>query len=506
MLRMSRSIIGIKRQLFKTGILFLSIFILSLFTSSSVFIQNAITNTDMALRGRLPGIVTLRQDAFSQIDAETTEYNPLDLMLHGALIRDIGSFPQINLFDYTIWGYNFYSSELLRVFESLPFFEEINIYDMLSLRTRGYEYESFRLKGIHNHYIADVVGGLLNIVRGRTFTPEEVLNGERVVFISEAFRQKNNLSVGDQITLEYRVYNESNLPIAIELFEMEIVGTFSHEIYDEMTENFNAILQHIEIINRFYVPNKFIENTIYIYKTHLMTLYPDLFNHINDAEIIEDVIQYDNIIFLLHDPMDILSFKEQVQPLLPSFWVLSDLSDTYRHFFTAMNNLTSLTNHVFIGASFATVVLLSLLLMIFNSDRKGEIGIYLILGEKKLKIFMQLLSEVVILSLIAITFSLLLGNFLSESISAEFLRTHLINESNNHVHRGVEQNTPEALGFRFEMTNDEMLDMFSIDFDLPQMLLFIGFKLSVIIISSSIILTFFINTKVINLVLKGNIG
>ena len=82
---------------------------------------------------------------------------------------------------------------------------------------------------------------------------------------------------------------------------------------------------------------------------------------------------------------------------------------------------------ILLGAIIATIVIISLLILLFLSDRKHEIGVYLALGSKKKGIIFQIVTEVLILSIIGMTGALFVGNVMASNLSQEMLRNELVN-------------------------------------------------------------------------------
>ena len=74
---------------------------------------------------------------------------------------------------------------------------------------------------------------------------------------------------------------------------------------------------------------------------------------------------------------------------------------------------------------------MSLLITLFLRDRKQEIGIYLAIGDKKGRVTAQFLTEVLGLSLVAITLSLFTGSLLANNFSQTMVQNNLMTPMEN---------------------------------------------------------------------------
>lgn len=130
--------------------------------------------------------------------------------------------------------------------------------------------------------------------------------------------------------------------------------------------------------------------------------------------------------------------------------------------------------------------------LLFLRDRQHEIGVYLALGEKKKNIVTQIMMELIPLAILGITFSLLVGSFLAVSISGTMLRQDMAQE--NHVETS-EANPLEELGYRFELTVEEMLESYEVRLDVQSVLMFYSIGLGIIFVSILVPIMLVINIE-----------
>ena len=520
-----RAFVSVRQHKKKYFILFFTVFLLSSLTASAILIRQAVVATDNALRRQLPAVVTIRVDEGTLEHYHSSGYEVESVgSVTASLIREIGDSPYVRMFDYNATIGNLFSEKLVRVFDSTLYLKldppDEFATDWWSLSSRGvYGLERFFLKGIHHHEVLEIQSGLIDLVAGRTFTPTEIENGEAVVIVSQAFMDENGLSLGDVLEFDYRVYadpedgiidpdfhySDENL-MASKLFEFEIIGVFNHDLEVIPGMSDLHITNHFDILNRIYVPNRIIESVIDFHIDLFGESEPEFFEEFLEFDNIEDVLEFDNIIFLLYDPIDIVNFRNSKEALLPAFWIFSDLSNAYDDISTSMQMLDQIASAVVIGATFATTIALGLLIRLFLQDRQHEIGIYLALGEYKVKIVIQFLIEVMVVAIVAITFALFIGGIVSTHIGEEMLRADLARQLELERNTSIWSGTPESMGFRHEMTHEEMLDMYDVTLETNTVIMFYSVALTTVFIATVIPTVLIVRINPKDILLKSSIG
>ena len=464
---LKRAILSMKRHLLRTFLLFFVILLLTTGVASAISVRQAVINIDESLRARLPAIASIHLDQATLNDPDLFREDFEREPLTSEIIREIGELSYVRMFDYALWGYNFFNSSLIPVIR----FDEIE----LDISRRA---GAFFLRGIQYHNVMDIESGLIELVNGRVFTEEEVETGATVAIVSQAFLNENELTIGDTIYLMYRIYDEEAMGeerilsvaygdehlLGEKLFELEVIGSFSQEFEGDPSSF--ELLNHLSLLNQFYVPNLLIESTLDLYIEAFSEVNPELVELLQSADFREELIQYENIIFMMHDPLYLENFKQKADILLPNFWIASDLSNSYADFASSMDMLNEVFLFVMISATGATLLVVTLSTLLILRERKKEIGIYLALGERKKKIIYQLFIELMLPAMIALSLALFVGSQLSSFISESMIREDLMRQSE--VDEGIitiEFGTLESLGFRHEMTHEEMLEMYEIRLD-----------------------------------------
>ena len=240
------------------------------------------------------------------------------------------------------------------------------------------------------------------------------------------------------------------------------------------------------MMNQIYVPNTVIGSMIGEYFRFFEDHYPEMLDELQ----MDQLIMYENIVFLLADPLNLVDFAQKVMNVLPDFWAVSDLSNAYAPMIEAMSLMREIADGILIVALITMFLIIFLLCSLFLYDRKKEIGIYLALGEQKSKIATRFLLEVSLISVFSIILALVMTNIVAPSISNSMMRNNFTQIIEIDCVEIIYANTPEALGFRHEISPSEMLETFNVSMNGSSTVLFFSISLATIIIASTIPLVF----------------
>jgi len=495
---LKRSWISISRQPIKSIILACLVFILGTLVLGALTVETAIVNTDTNLRRNMRPIVTLEIDRDVQEVIWSGEIPKPD-SLTPEMMREIGELSYVS-------HYNYYFTSIVSSFDLANYEPEHFMGNPVNYPTA---FSSFRLKGTSISQLWDVDEEVIEIVEGRTFTDSEIRDGIHVAVVSRGFAEINNLSIGSTFQVDSIIFDwseginflEENILVQKD-YEFEVIGFFD-VIPQDLPNTATNQQRHQEwnritnVSNRMYVPNS-VARDIDLNRL-VMIEEGDLFANfdLHGFPIQEEI----GVIFVLYDPFDLDAFRAATEPILPDVWTIIDLTDTFASLSAAMITLQDITSMILWFAIGGTVVVLTLLILLFLRDRRYEIGVYLALGEKKSKIMVQIMLEVVIMSMISLTLAVFAGSIISQNLSQTMIRTELAN---------AERSLPSAamffdpddlmwnwggLGVR-ELSTEEMVEVFDVSLDLETTVIFYSVGLFIVLLST-FIAVIYSNTKTI---------
>lgn len=172
-----------------------------------------------------------------------------------------------------------------------------------------------------------------------------------------------------------------------------------------------------------------------------------------------------------------------------------------------MANLEWIASIILYVAIAATILILSLLITLFLRDRRHEMGIYLSLGERKFKIALQILSEVLCLAVIAVTLSVFSGNILAKSVSNGMLENQIIkeqeeaaSEAQNNRNQGPAMNIIGRMGNQGNSSDvlaatQEMKESYTVTLNASVILLIYAVGIGTVIVSTLIPIVYTLRLK-----------
>jgi len=492
-------------------ILFFVVFLLGVVTSGAIVVGQAIIQTEVNLLRQIPPVATIIQDAEAIEEYELLhgEFEGFE-WLSAEVIEAVGYLSYVRAFNYSVIAHNFFSRELrlpreAQVYSIDGLDESISFeFELFSRYTQGVEgIEVMRLKGVSYPAIVDIEEGVLELVHGRAFTTEEMEGNLEVALISQAFAEVNHLQVGETFYIDHIIFDEGTLEeVANESIGLEIVGIFTPAVELDLDSELIDIINHINFSSLIYVPITIAKSSTYAFLDHFKEFDVEQFNIVRERGFM-----YEDIIFVLYDSLDLNSFVAAASELIPDFWRMNDLSDSFSEMTTSMSTLQGLSSGIMIGGAMASIFALSLLIVLFLHDRREEVGIYLALGEKKSYIVLQVFVEVLTVAVVAIALSLIIGSTLAEYLSQEMIRNDLIaNSSADRFIRMGSFNDFNAMGYGFEMTIEEMLEAYSVSLDIMTILLFFLVSITTTLLSTSVSMIYLARLNPKDILMKSTIG
>lgn len=174
-------------------------------------------------------------------------------------------------------------------------------------------------------------------------------------------------------------------------------------------------------------------------------------------------------------------FVADATPLLPKHYSIISAQDKYDTISGSMNKVAKFSKYILITAAAASIIILTLVIILFIRDRKKELGIYLSLGEKKIKIIGQIFIEVLIVAFIAISISLFTGNLLAKNVSTSLISNDTKTEQDSGMISGNQIGNANA-----DIDFDTVKDSYTVKIDGPYIAFFYLIGLVTVILSTAL--------------------
>lgn len=494
-----RAIKSTQRRLGKSLLLFTLVFILGTIITGANAVDIAINNTEENLRTQMRPLISFEMDstALMNDDGIFDIAEPITV----DIARRIEELPQVRQHHYMV-GTHIQTHQLMNYFIG----GEQHFDDDFP--------NQFDVQGGSTEIPLQFAENILNLVSGSYFSNETLGGGYKPIIISQELAEINNLILGSIIDLELVVLRpqpselgigswEENWHLnpenvyATELFQLEIIGLFELPI-EEYSEELSVVSvgnrQRERLLNTIFTTNNTAESIQNFQMYNFVSVWSVALAEIGMT--IDDFFGRDLLetsfesVMELYDARDVDDFRAVAYQLLPEYWTIIDLSNSFESISSSMDMLQDIGRWILLSAIIATILILSLLITLYLRDRRGEIGVYTALGEKKIKIVSQLLIEIMIVAMIGVSFAIFTGTFLSENMSRFMLQNQLIAEQTTDNHFVVNLNMLERFGFNQEMSVDEMLESFEISLSLETIGLFFATGIIVVVFSTLVPVTY----------------
>ena len=497
---LKRARISIARNKGKSILLFFIIFVLANVIAGALAIQDGSKQVAEKIKSELGAAVTVEMD-YDAID-KMMEEDPeqVEGMYENItpptkdVITQIGDLPYVKYYDYTSYGAE--GSETMKPYVD-PFIQA----QREEMEGEGghspddYEqYHAFHIQGIHYNKVLAMEEGRAELVEGRIFTPEEIEASASVGLISKEVADINNLKVGDQMPLTYYELDYNKEPseegFVKEQYDLpiEIIGIYKDLTIKEKPDGKKQdehmlAYQKQEKLNKIYVPNGYVRE---ISKLAYAAYVAEAEANGEEVHEVDDFDFYDPI-YVLQKPEDVEEFKEEAQLLLPEYYIVKANADQYEEIAGPVASVSKIAKFVMIAAVVATVIIITLVVLLFLRDRKKEFGIYLAIGDKKGKVVGQMLAEVLIISLIAITLAVFSGNLIAKNVS-----TGLIEQQAAQQEDGLMGYSYSINDLGTDVTTEDVVEAYEVTVTPTYIATMYGIGLGTVIVATIIPMTYLV--------------
>jgi len=498
----SRGLLNITRNVKKSIIFFIVVALLGTLASGAIITERTLTQTAERLRMNASSAVAVNMD-WEEMENYQLMYGipPNVELMTQEMIKEIGSLSYVKDFDYTFSWFGHST-----IYEYEP---EVEVDHSIETTWEMGMNGAFGLIGVSNPRPIQFEEGLFSLSSGRLFTDSELQPNVSLntapVLISEEVATLNNLQVGDVVNIYQTLFSppeDADIPPGgfvglfgdeiffhpyhtVELFphEFEIIGIF--EIDHLTATDMDYFFLQSLLYNDFFIPNWKVVDMIEAEREN-QQLFLDVFP---ESQIIEGFLDRVGVFWVLEDMTYLEEFRQSALNIMPEFYMIEDSSQFFEPMDTAVGALNQFAHLILLFSSISILIILTLLVMLYLNDRRQEIGLYLAMGESKLKVSFQILFEVLLVSIIGFTISLSIGHLLSQQVSQELLLHELRENQLGEVINDFEVNrfsNLEHSGMGRQLSAEELADLFNVRIDMETTISFYAIGLGAVVLSTLI--------------------
>ena len=407
---LKNAFLSIRKSIGKTVLLFVIIFIIANLVIAGFSIKSASLKATQSIQSTLGNDVTLQVD-FKNMMKNREPGQAVDQVTESLTIKmaeQLKNLKYVDSYNYTI------SSNVNTTLTAVENETQEELDDRPMMGDRQNQSTSFTLSANTTmKYLKDFTDENYVLSEGRLLSSKDQETNYCVIETNLA--KENDLSIGDTFTMTSSDDSKS--------VELTIVGIYEIESTTmEMGRmNSNPV------------------NTIYCDLSVGQSLSSD-----------EDVIS--SATYYLDDPEHVEAFQELAKEKTDidfDTYRLTSNDQLFKNNSSSLDNISSFASLFLVVVIIAGCAILCLILALTIRNRYYEIGVFLSLGQSKIKIVLQQLFEIGMIAVIALILSLGTGKMTSNIISA------MLTTQNNEVMMNTEdQNMPQNnRGGRFDFNN-----------------------------------------------------
>lgn len=413
---LKRAWISITRRKANSLILLLIVFILANVLLTTLSVTTSLKETKKSVLKQFPPIVTVNFN-YENL-ANSTEVPPMNSQMAEELYGKTKN--MVKSFDYsTSTSFTRTQGTKPSTMPSPDGFEDIYID---SLFTEGTQLSQTKL----------VAKGEAKLISGKGFSDEDIKEGKPKIIVSKQFAEANNLDVGSFLATERNLYEwEVSGGMATqgeayftEEIDLEVVGIIEIKSIEKFikkqelkpTKSSNKFFQMQQLADVVYAPNAFINIIREDMNERIFEKYPD--GAADSPGAVRPIFVTPE--YVLNDMEDLDKFISVAKDVYnENDYIIESAAKEYSVIAKPLTTMEKLLDLIFQITVVASVVILTLVTCIFIYFRQKEMGIYLALGERRIKIVQQLLLETLIVAVVGATLaiftSMIFSNMLSEN-------------------------------------------------------------------------------------------
>lgn len=514
-----RAFIAITRKKVRSVILLVILLIIANLVLAGFTIQSATKEAGILARQKLGGTITLSYDSEramqEQFSSDSGMRGRLTLQVEPVAEEDILKIAGLE----NIEAYNALvnTTAYAEGFEPVvPNEQDIDTSDRVETRTSETRREMPAGDVIMIEGMAEGPGGSFRIERNTTTTitqiqelvmPDIVIAGVTETRLVDDFKNQSSILIeGEDITANMAIENgaviEKQLAVLNELsvgdiisikatsdaepIELNIIGIYETSLTTSGGGmNFNT--SYTQPYNKIYVLSEMALNIKDIANGEEEVENSGSINRIVSMNTSSGI---DSVTFTVDDPANMENIVTKIKALDIDWekYKLDSNDVAYQEMMGPIENVASFSNIVILLVSIAGGVIIALILMLFIRERMYEAGILLSLGERRGKIVLQYMLEVLLIAIIAFSSSMLTGQFISQKVGdillAQELEVLQEEESEQSRERGFNNGMMMTRAVMEEQDNVEPIDSIDISLSLEAVMKLYGVGICLVLVAT----------------------
>ena len=267
------------------------------------------------------------------------------------------------------------------------------------------------------------------------FTDEQISQGQNVIILNDEYMKLNDLNIGDKVDLSLSASSLTDMNGEeiegfddLQTVEYIIGGTYTYtpsageikaltDSADDMGMDPNEQLSYY--YQQAYIPTKSSIKTTdkLIAQICEITGLSESEYFGTDFEMLDYIVNYTlDYSYQLNSPKDLDAFQAEVNTITSNDTITVTEDVSYDQSLVVLESLAQMSKVIIVVSSITMIIVLSLVITLFIRGRRNEIGILISLGEKRSKIYLQIIFELITILVASLIISIPLGYFTINSV------------------------------------------------------------------------------------------
>ena len=253
------------------------------------------------------------------------------------------------------------------------------------------------ITNINSKYSNYFISNIFELVEGEHITPDT----ENSIIVSDAYAKKNNLKIGDTLTVVNDPQNDDPF------VDVKIIGIFrviTDAVDDSDGKKIYDLAAYFEYNDYVFLSND-LSNKLYV-------------NYDDSGNGVFDVVD-----FYVSNPENLDSIIQEVKSIKDINWknfnIYTD-DEVYQNTEESVDNSSTLIISLIVIAIIVSISIISIIVFMSIKERRREIGILLSIGKSKAIIMFQFIIEMMIIAGIAFTGSYFFSKLIAENLGQAF--------------------------------------------------------------------------------------
>ena len=313
--------------------------------------------------------------------------------------------------------------------------------------------------------------GTFTVTDGKMYDQNDLDQERNVVLITDELAETNGLRVGDAIristlnTYMEQEFKAHNLDTEVFFLELEIIGIFHNlNMVDPNAENFRWMSAYESPQNILLMPmtayRNYYRDTLRAQIEVQQIAYSD--SSINVEEAIENNLAPSRVVYLLIDPLEVDQFVEDHQKDIGEYLKLNANNETFKRLARPLDTMSFFANIVVWIVIVNAIVIITLVTALTLKTREYEIGVLLSMGVSKVKVILQLFTELFILALLGFTLAVGSGSLMAGTVGRAVLDYQTASDSQYGEVEDGGYYWHDSTDYFTEVSQDEMLSQYEV--------------------------------------------